>query len=111
MPNNFFRLASACSLLWLAGCGGSLDTMDGPTTGTVTGLVCNDVATLGAATLVPATAGSLVADGKCLQIRSPARVDFLRTVMMPGDGKYSQFEYHQGNKTLKLWISTAKVKG
>lgn len=95
----------------LPGCGGSLDTLDGPLSGSVAGLVCIDVSTLEAAAEVPAVADSLVAAGKCLQLRSPAKVDFLRTVMMPGDGKYSQFEYHQGSKTVKLWISTAKVKG
>jgi hypothetical protein len=90
-------------------CGQSMDSMGGPETGTVTGLVCSDLPVLKAVLEVPETERILVKDGKCLRINGNAKVAFIRTVMMPGDGKYSQFEYQQGDKTYKLWISTDKV--
>src|SRR5688572_27600287 len=83
-------------LVWLfaaAACSKSLDSIDGPETGTVAGLVCDDLAILGAAVEMPAIQGKLVQEGKCLNIRNRVKVEFVRTVMMPGDGKYSQFEY------------------
>ncbi|MES2625648.1 MAG: hypothetical protein V4628_10240 [Pseudomonadota bacterium] len=91
-------------------CSKSLDSVDGPQTGNVSGLVCNDLPTLSAALEVPAVQSTLIKDGKCLNLRSRAKVDFVRTVMMPGDGKYSQFEYEADNKTSKLWIRTSNVR-
>ena len=54
--------------------------MDGPETALVNGLVCTEVASLAAA------------------------------VMMPGIGKYSQFEYPVQGKARCVWISAAKVR-
>jgi len=92
------------------GCSKSLDSVDGPEVGMVFGLVCNDLAVLTAAVEVPAIQNTLVKDGKCLNLRTRAKVSFLRTVMMPGDGKYSQFEYTAEGKALKLWIRTSNVR-
>lgn len=94
----------------LMACGGSLDTQDGPTTGTVSGVVCQDVSTLGAVAMVPETRSAFIREGKCVNLRA-AKVNFVRTVTMPGDGKYSQFEYEDKGKTRKLWIRTALVRG
>src|SRR5688572_19665633 len=101
-------------LAWLfaaVACGGSLDSIDGPEAGSVAGLVCDDLAILSAAVEMPAIQGKLVQEGKCLNIRNRVKVEFVRTVMMPGDGKYSQFEYSSKEKTLKLWIKTSNVRG
>jgi len=101
-------------LIWVlaaAACSKSLDSIEGPATGTVAGLVCNDLGLLTAAVETPAIQGALVQDGKCLNIRNRVKVEFVRTVMMPGDGKYSQFEYGTKQKTQKLWIRTSNVRG
>jgi hypothetical protein len=100
-------------LVWLfaaAACS-KLDSIDGPEAGSVAGLVCDDLAVLSAAVEVPAIQSKLVQEGKCLNIRNRVKVEFVRTVMMPGDGKYSQFEYAAKEKTLKLWIKTSNVRG
>jgi hypothetical protein len=102
------------ALVWLfavAACSKSLDSIDGPEAGSVAGLVCDDLAVLSAAVEMPAIQGKLVQEGKCLNIRNRVKVEFVRTVMMPGDGKYSQFEYAAKEKTLKLWIRTSNVRG
>ena len=91
-------------------CSKSLDSVDGPETGMISGLVCNDLPTLSAVVEMPAIKDTLVKDGKCLSLRSRAKVNFVRTVMMPGDGKYSQFEYKTGDTTRKLWIRTSNVR-
>ncbi len=88
-----------------------MNSIEGPEAGTVAGLVCDDLAILSAAVEMPAIQGSLVQEGKCLNLRGRVKVEFLRTVMMPGDGKYSQFEYSAKEKTLKLWIKTSNVRG
>ncbi len=101
-------------LIWLfaaVACSKSLDSIDGPAAGSVAGLVCDDLAILSAAVEMPAIQGRLVQEGKCLNIRNRVKVEFVRTVMMPGDGKYSQFEYSAKEKTLKLWIKTSNVRG
>jgi hypothetical protein len=100
----------AAMAMFCVSCGQSMDSMGGPETGTVTGLVCSDLPVLKAVLEVPETAGVLIKDGKCLRINGNAKVAFIRTVMMPGDGKYSQFEYQQDKKTYKLWISTDDVR-
>jgi hypothetical protein len=97
-------------VLAVAACSKSLDSIDGPAAGSVAGLVCDDLASLSAAVEIPAIQGKLVAEGKCLNLRNRAKVEFVRTVMMPGDGKYSQFEYSAKDKTRKLWIRTSNVR-
>jgi hypothetical protein len=96
-------------LLAAFACSKSLDSVDGPEVGMVSGLVCNELPVLTAAMEVPGIQNTLVSEGKCRNLRTRAKVDFLRTVMMPGDGKYSQFEYKAEDKTLKLWIRTNNV--
>ena len=94
----------------LASCGDSLNSLAGPETGQVYGLVCTDVASLSAAVEQPASQAVLVSEGDCTILRTPANVKILKTVMMPGSGKYSQFEYGVQGKTKRLWISTARVR-
>jgi hypothetical protein len=94
----------------LVACGGSLDTQDGPTSGTVSGVVCQDVSTLSAVATVPESQAAFIREGKCVNLRG-ARVNFVRTVTMPGEGKYSQFEYADKGTSRKLWIKTALVRG
>lgn len=96
--------------LSLVACDGSLDTQDGPTVGTVSGVVCQDVSTLSAVAEVPQAQSAFIQEGKCLALRAPAKVNFVRTVTMPGDGKYSQFEYEDKGKSRKLWIKTSLVR-
>ncbi|MBQ76196.1 MAG: hypothetical protein CMQ20_14415 [Gammaproteobacteria bacterium] len=92
-------------------CGGSLDSLEGPKSGKVSGLVCNDLQLLLAAA-EPAVQYALIEQGKCIKIRSYAakQVDIVRTVMMPGDQKYSQFELKEGAGQQKMWIPTARIK-
>jgi hypothetical protein len=104
------KLLPALLACMLAACGGSLDSQNGPASGMVSGLVCQDVATLSAAVTVPAAQGTFISEGKCVNLRA-ARVDFVRTVTMPGDGQYSQFEYEEKGKSRKLWIRTSMVRG
>ncbi len=94
----------------LAGCGGSLDSLDGPESGLVYGLVCTEVASLSAATEMPASQAALVSEGDCTILRTPVTVKITKTVMMPGTGKFSQFEYPVQGKTRRVWISTAKIR-
>ncbi|MBQ61650.1 MAG: hypothetical protein CMQ19_06190 [Gammaproteobacteria bacterium] len=94
-----------------AGCGGSLDSLDGPKLGRVSGLVCNDLQLLLAAA-EPAVKAALIQEGKCIKIQSYAakQVDVVRTVMMPGDQTYSQFELKDGRGQPKMWIPAVRIK-
>jgi hypothetical protein len=99
-----------CLVLVGVACSKSLNSLEGPETGLVSGFVCKDMPVLSAAVEVPAMQSTFISEGKCVNLRSSVSVKFVRTVMMPGDGKYSQFEYAADGKNLKLWISTAKVR-
>ena len=95
----------------LADCdGSSLNSLDGPESGLVYGLVCTEVASLNAAAEVPASQAALVSDGECTILRTPVTVKFVKTVMLPGTGKFSQFEYPVQGKNRRVWISTAKIR-
>ncbi|MFP6805883.1 MAG: hypothetical protein VB957_01610 [Pseudomonadales bacterium] len=104
-------IALLLSLTGLSACGGSLNSLADPERGMVSGLVCNDLPLLLAAT-EPAIERALIQEGKCIKIRNymPREVEFVRTVMMPGDGKYSQFELETEHKTQKMWIQTVRAK-
>lgn len=97
-------------LLCISACGDSLNSQKGPKSGLVTGVVCIDLPTLAAAMEMPAVQGTLVSEGKCLKLDRSEQVKVLRTVMMPGDGKYSQFELASKGSMKKMWISTAKLR-
>ena len=92
-----------------AACSKSLNSVEGPQAGKVYGMACVDLASLAAATEMPAIQSQLVKEGKCFSIGSSLQVHVLKTVMMPGDGKYSQFEYPDGGRHHTLWIATDKV--
>ena len=97
-------------LVVMAGCGESLESHHGPATGLVSGVVCDDLTTLTAVNEMPSVGKTLIQEGKCLNPRNAEKVNFIRTVVMPGDGEYSQFEYQARDKLHKLWIRTEKVK-
>ncbi len=102
---------SSMLIVVILGCDGSLNSLEGPEEGMVSGLVCNDLPLLLAA-VDPTVKRALIQDGKCLDIRSymAKKVRFVRTVMMPGDGRYSQFELEVKRKVQKMWIQTARIK-
>ena len=105
-----WRILVLALLLAMPACSKSLQSHQGPTAGLVTGLVCDDLSSLAAVNEVPEVGAILVREGKCMNLRSAARVHFIRTVVMPGDGEYSQFELLENQRLLKLWIRTELVK-
>lgn len=79
-----------CLVLYIAisgvACSDQLNSLDGPKSGTVSGLVCNELPTLTAVVEVPAIRGTFISEGKCLNLSRRVGVKVLRTVMVPGDG-------------------------
>ena len=94
-------------LLLLSSCGGDLNSVAGPSSGKVSGLVCNDLPLLSAARDSVARR-ALVQQGSCREIRAyqAKQVEVIRTVTLPADGKYSQFIL-QGEK---LWVQTSRIR-
>jgi hypothetical protein len=76
----------------------------------VQGLVCTDIAILQAGEEVPETKGYLVEKGSCQDLRGVAQATMIRTVEMPGKGRYSQFELDDSSVTGKFWIRTEKIR-
>lgn len=91
-------------------CSDNLNSLDGPSSGTVSGLVCNDLPSLTAVFEFPIIRDTYISEGKCLRLPRRKGVKVVRTVMMPGDGKYSQFETKVSGKTKKLWIKTSSIR-
>lgn len=102
----------ACSVLlatvFAASCERSLDSIEGPVVGTVWGVACNDLATLNALVDVPAMESSFIKAGTCQHLQGD-KVKVVRTVQMPGSGKYSQLELAAQGTTRKLWVATSKL--
>ena len=100
-----------CAVILQVGCdSNSLDSLEGPSSGKVSGLLCDDLEILTAAqdsTVLQMMIGS----GKCVKIPSTKakQVQVIRTVMMPGNGKYSQVEVNNESGTKKMWIKTASI--
>lgn len=103
----FFAL---CVAILGVACGDNLASLNGPTSGTVSGLVCSDLPSLTAAIEFPIVENTFISEGKCLKLSRRKGVKVLRTVMLPGDGKYSQFEIVLGGNTTKLWIRTKSIR-
>ena len=99
-----------CIALTGVSCGRNLNSLDGPSSGTVSGLVCSDLPSLTAVNEFPTIRDTFINDGKCLRLRRQSGVKVIRTVMMPGDGKYSQFEAIVSGNTKKLWIKTSSIR-
>ena len=99
-----------CIAITGVACSDNLNSLDGPKTGTVSGLVCNDLPTLTAVFEFPAISNAYISEGKCLRLPRRVGVKVLRTIMMPGDGKYSQFETIVSGHTQRLWIKTSDIK-
>lgn len=97
-------------ILTCAACNKSLNTLDGPSTGTVSGLVCSSLPLLSAALESPISRSALVSQGQCMDLNRPEKAEVIRTVMMPADGKYSQFTIKVSGKIQKLWIQTSKIR-
>lgn len=104
---HFFTL---CIALSGVACSDNLNSLDGPSTGTVSGLVCGDLPSLAAVYEFPIIRDTYISEGKCLRLSRRAGVKVIRTIMMPGDGKYSQFEADVSGNTKKLWIRTRDIR-
>ena len=86
----------------------SLNSLKGPKSGKVSGLLCSKLEILTAAREKPAIQSALVAKGHCMDVRYAKKVKVVRTVMMPADGKYSQILWPKDDK--KYWIRTAEIR-
>jgi|GEM_PF-6505282 len=99
-------LLLCCSIV---ACGRSLDSLEGPEQGQVSGLMCNKLPTLTAALEMPVSQSALISEGHCIHLPYSVQVNVLRTIMMPGDGKYSQFTIKVQGKDTEMWIQTSKI--
>lgn len=95
-------------LLLIACNDNSLNSLKGPKSGKVSGLLCNKLEILTAAREQPSVQGALIAKGHCMKVRSAKKVKVVRTVMMPADGKYSQILWPEDDK--KYWVRTAEIR-
>ncbi|MFQ5470815.1 MAG: hypothetical protein ACE5EH_10990 [Gammaproteobacteria bacterium] len=95
----------------LAGCGHSLDSLDGPDSGKVSGIICESLELL-AASKDASVHKVLIDQGGCVKINSSDEqtVKVIKTTMLPGDQKYSQIEYKGEESDRKMWIATSKIK-
>lgn len=90
-------------------CNRSLDSLEGPEHGRVSGLVCNKLPTLSAALEMPVSQSALISEGHCTNLPYSMEVDVIRTVMMPGEGKYSQFTIRLQGQELTMWVQTNRI--
>lgn len=102
-------LCAVPALLALSACERSLHSLDGPFVGLVTGLACNEIAALEAVAMLPAASRQLVREGKCVELRRPREVQVLRTVELPGQGRYAQFELVENAGTRTLWTIATSI--
>jgi len=86
----------------------NLDSLKGPKSGKVSGLMCNDLEILLAARETEIVRSAMLENGKCKNVRYAKQVQVSRTVMMPTDGKYSQILWPKGDE--KYWIRTDRIK-
>jgi hypothetical protein len=104
------KLALLLTLCCFAGaCSRSLDSLEGPEHGQVSGLMCNKLPTLTAALEMPVSQQALISEGHCVRLAYSEKVDVIRTIMMPGDGKYSQFHITLEGKPNTMWIRTSEI--
>lgn len=107
IPSSLLLLSAA---LLCSGCNKSLDNLGGPEAGQVQGMVCSDIATLQTAEEFPVTRAQLLQQGKCVELRSSALAKVIRTVEMPGKGRYSQFTLDGAAPGGKFWIRTDRIR-
>ena len=93
----------------IAACSRSLDSLEGPARGRVSGLACNKLPTLTAALEMPISQSALIDEGHCFWLAYSEEVEVIRTIMMPGDGKYSQFTITLQGRNTTLWIKTSEI--
>jgi len=103
------KLLSLSLVVLLSACEeNNLDTLKGPKSGKVSGLMCNDLDILLAARDTEIVRNAMLENGKCKSVRYAKEVQVSRTIMMPTDGKYSQIQWPTDNK--KYWVRTDKIK-
>ena len=93
----------------IASCNRSLDSLEGPKQGRVSGLICNKLPTLAAALEMPVSQSALISEGHCTRLAYSEEVKVIRTIMMPGDGKYSQFTISLQGRNITMWIRTSEI--
>lgn len=107
-----FRITECLLLLMvlvLTACSdNSLNSLKGPKSGKVSGLMCTKLEILTAAREQPSVQGALISKGHCLNERYAKKVKVIRTVMMPADGKYSQILWPKDDK--KYWVRTEEIR-
>ncbi len=97
------------TVLLLTSCSdNSLNSLKGPKSGKVSGLLCNKLEILTAAREKTVIRDALIAKGHCINERYAKKVKVIRTVMMPADGKYSQILWPKDGK--KYWVRTAEIR-
>lgn len=108
-PYNINRFTLSLIVLLLASCDtNSLNSLQGPKSGKVSGLLCEKLEILTAARETPVIRNQLIAKGHCIDARNAMKVKVIRTVMMPADGKYSQILWPKDEK--KYWVRTEEMK-
>ncbi len=94
----------------ISACGRSLNSLEGPDQGWVSGLICKQLPTLTAALEMPTSQSALIGAGHCVRLAYGQQVAVLRTIMMPGDGKYSQFTIALDGEEATMWIKTSELR-
>ena len=88
--------------------GNSLNSLNGPKTGKVSGLMCDKIENIAAAREKDIFREALISKGHCMERSSWVKVEVVRTVMMPADGKYSQIIWPKDDK--KYWVRTEEIR-
>ncbi|MDH5435346.1 MAG: hypothetical protein OEX83_01185 [Gammaproteobacteria bacterium] len=109
LHNHIKQLALLPLVLLLTSCdSNSLNSLQGPKSGKVSGLLCSKLEILTAARENPVIRNQLVSKGHCIDARNAMKVKVVRTVMMPSDGKYSQILWPKDDR--KYWVRTEEMK-
>ena len=88
--------------------GKNLNSLEGPKSGKVSGLLCNDLQVLLTAREQEVVRNVMLEHGKCIDVKYAKKVKVARTIMMPTDGKYSQVLWPK--KDEKYWVRTDEIK-
>jgi len=102
------KLAGLSLVLIVSACDSNLNTLDGPKSGKVSGLMCTDLETMLAAREHDVVRTAMLDKGKCRDERNAMQVTVESTVMMPTDGKYSKIIWPKDGKA--YWVRTEAIK-
>ena len=103
------KLLSLSLVFLLSACDdNNLNSLKGPESGRVSGLMCNDLEILLTARENDIVRNVMLENGKCINTRYAKKVKVERTVMMPTDGKYSQILWPKNDG--KYWVRTDDIK-